>query len=380
MTKQECRGIFLSHASEDKEQIVKPLIECLKKAGINDIWYDEYELEEGHSIIRKINQGLSNLRIGLVIITPNFIRKDFSNWELDCLMHLTIYNKIRLIPLMRNISREQIVTKYPLMNPLHFKEINDECDEDLIMHVKNYLGTGISLFNNPNAEVRLENFQIGGEEVFRRDTKGSKSRSLQEIDQETLIQVYNRIQSDLPIKEVNVTKIRTLSSKRRIWVHKESWNIIKYLIFSDTMEDIRDGLFILGEMVKLAKLETKLYVLRNVKELFVFRLLDLSDPLNIKRLSQDALNVLEYILDSRSFFMVCIAALTRVIEELHPDEKYNSSIQFFFPKFQTHKSKENISALIGRLEKLVEESGQISTKNRAKDFVEVIIQDYHYLL
>lgn len=39
-----------------------------------------------------------------------------------------------------------------------------------------------------------------------------------------------------------------------------------------------DGLFILGEMVKLAKLETELYVLRNVEELSVFRFLDLSDP------------------------------------------------------------------------------------------------------
>jgi hypothetical protein len=60
-------------------------------------------------------------------------------------------------------------------------------------------------------------------------------------------------------------------------VHKESWDIVKYLILSDIDEDIRDGLFILGEMVKLAKSETASYVLRNVEELFIFKLLDFSD-------------------------------------------------------------------------------------------------------
>jgi hypothetical protein len=79
----------LSHASEDKEQIVKPLIKCLKDRGVDDIWYDEYQIEEGYSIIRKINKGLSNSKIGLVVFTPNFIEKDFSSWELDCLMPLT---------------------------------------------------------------------------------------------------------------------------------------------------------------------------------------------------------------------------------------------------------------------------------------------------
>ena len=97
---EKCEEIFQSHASEDKESIVEPLIECLKKGGISNVWYDKNEIEEGHSIIRKINEGLSRfLKIGILIITPNFINKEFTNWELECLLFLTIYNKIRLIHL-----------------------------------------------------------------------------------------------------------------------------------------------------------------------------------------------------------------------------------------------------------------------------------------
>ena len=101
MTDRERNGIFLSDASEDKEKIVEPLIECLESGGITDIWYDKNEIEEGHSIIRKINKGLSTSKIGILVITPNFIGKHFTNWELDCLLYLMIYNKIRLIPLMK---------------------------------------------------------------------------------------------------------------------------------------------------------------------------------------------------------------------------------------------------------------------------------------
>lgn len=88
MTDRKCNGIFLSHASEDKEKVVEPLIECLESGGISNIWYDKNEIEEEHSIIRKINEGLSTSKIGIIVITPNFIGKHFTNWELvSCISH-----------------------------------------------------------------------------------------------------------------------------------------------------------------------------------------------------------------------------------------------------------------------------------------------------
>jgi hypothetical protein len=38
---ENCEWIFLSHASEDKEKIVVPFIECLEEGGISNIWYDK---------------------------------------------------------------------------------------------------------------------------------------------------------------------------------------------------------------------------------------------------------------------------------------------------------------------------------------------------
>ena len=51
------RDIFICHASEDKEAIVRPLVESFKQAGIS-CWYDEAEIKWGDSITQKVNEGL----------------------------------------------------------------------------------------------------------------------------------------------------------------------------------------------------------------------------------------------------------------------------------------------------------------------------------
>src|SRR5439155_8095269 len=53
--------VFLSHASEDKAAIARPLHAALKKAGVS-VWYDEAVLTLGDGLRRKIDEGLSRCR------------------------------------------------------------------------------------------------------------------------------------------------------------------------------------------------------------------------------------------------------------------------------------------------------------------------------
>lgn len=363
------KGIFLSHASEDKQEIVDPLIECLESRGIQGIWYDKREIRTGQSIIRMINQGLANSKMGIVVLTPNFIEKPFSTWELDCLVYLMIYNKIRLIPLLKNISRERILEMFPLMYPLLFKEIG-ECNDELIQHIKQRKLSGTSIVDNPNSEI-----------ARRKPTKPISNKvesKAQGIDEKILAKIYVGVQKDSVAKELNITKLRSFASERKIWIHKVSWDIIEYLIFSKEEADIKDGLFVIGEMVKLARLEKSYFVLRNVEELFLFKLLELSDPLK-KRVSHDALEILEIILDSNAYFEICVSALIRAMEDIVEDQNYTSYIQFFFYRISIYKSKRNITLLIDCLEKLTE-SNNLSARTRAANFAKIIIQDYQQFL
>ena len=46
---------FISHASEDKDEIVKDLADALKENGF-EIWYDDFELKIGDSLRKKIDK------------------------------------------------------------------------------------------------------------------------------------------------------------------------------------------------------------------------------------------------------------------------------------------------------------------------------------
>lgn len=68
------------------------------------------------------------------------------------------------------------------------------------------------------------------------------------------------------------------------------------------------------------------------------------------------------------------------MEDITDNEEYTHFIQFFFRKIQTYKNKYNISLLINHLEKLIEKTNQDHIKLRAKNFAEILIQDYQHLL
>ena len=72
--------LFICHASEDKDEIVRPLANALMNEGLT-VWYDEFTLRIGDSLRQKIDQGLANSRVGLVVLSPAFISKGWTNWR-----------------------------------------------------------------------------------------------------------------------------------------------------------------------------------------------------------------------------------------------------------------------------------------------------------
>ena len=67
--------VFISHATEDKDDIVRPLAHALQDAGLR-VWYDEFELKLGDSLRRKIDVGLVNSSFGIVVFSYLFFRKN----------------------------------------------------------------------------------------------------------------------------------------------------------------------------------------------------------------------------------------------------------------------------------------------------------------
>ncbi|WP_377153260.1 toll/interleukin-1 receptor domain-containing protein [Roseateles sp. UC29_93] len=74
--------VFICHASEDKDSFVRPLAEALRKERV-EVWYDEFSLRLGDSIRQSIDRGLRQSRFGVVVLSPSFFEKSWTQYELD---------------------------------------------------------------------------------------------------------------------------------------------------------------------------------------------------------------------------------------------------------------------------------------------------------
>lgn len=114
MNQEATWDVFISHASEDKNDVVEPLAEELKKRGLK-VWYDKWVLKIGDRLLEKIDQGLSKSRYGIVILSPSFMRKEWTKNELDGLVQKEINRKKVILPVWHNISRNDLMSYSPIL-------------------------------------------------------------------------------------------------------------------------------------------------------------------------------------------------------------------------------------------------------------------------
>ena len=104
--------VFISHASEDKDEIVRPLAHALQSNGLK-VWYDEFELKIGDSLRRKIDKGLANSRFGIVVLSKDFIRKGWTNYELDGIITKSVSGEQVVLPIWHNITKQEVIDYSP---------------------------------------------------------------------------------------------------------------------------------------------------------------------------------------------------------------------------------------------------------------------------
>jgi len=105
--------LFLSHASEDKEAIARPLYAALAAENLS-VWFDEAVLKLGDSLRRKIDEGLAKCRYGVVILSPTFLNKQWPQRELDGLVaRETASGEKAILPIWHDLDRETLLRYSP---------------------------------------------------------------------------------------------------------------------------------------------------------------------------------------------------------------------------------------------------------------------------
>lgn len=104
--------VFISHASEDKDDLVRPLAEKLREAGFS-VWYDEFQLKIGDNLRRSIDKGLANSKFGIVVFSPAFFAKNWPQYELDGLVAREMSGGKVILPLWHKISKNEVMSYSP---------------------------------------------------------------------------------------------------------------------------------------------------------------------------------------------------------------------------------------------------------------------------
>lgn len=126
---------FISHASEDKDDIVRSLADALKDNGF-EVWYDEFELKIGDSLRKKIDSGLINSRFGIVIISPSFVKKNWTEYELNGMVAREMNGHKVILPIWHKISKDEVLKFSPTLADKMALNTSIHSTEDIIKALK----------------------------------------------------------------------------------------------------------------------------------------------------------------------------------------------------------------------------------------------------
>jgi hypothetical protein len=105
---------FISHATEDKDVIARPLATALMERGFR-VWYDTFSLKLGDSLRESIERGLGQSRYGIVILSKRFFEKHWARKELNGLVTREVDNTKVILPIWHRVEFEDVRAYSPTL-------------------------------------------------------------------------------------------------------------------------------------------------------------------------------------------------------------------------------------------------------------------------
>lgn len=120
----DLRDVFLCHAWDDRKGSAKELHDLLEENGVS-VWFSEKDVLLGSSLLREIDKGLAKSRVGIVLVTPNFIdrvrNEGIAEKELSALLARDL-----LVPIVHNTTFERLREVSPLLGSRSGLDTNEE--------------------------------------------------------------------------------------------------------------------------------------------------------------------------------------------------------------------------------------------------------------
>lgn len=109
----DLRDVFLCHAWDDRKDAAKELHDLLESKGVS-VWFSEKDVLLGSSLLREIDKGLAKSRVGIVLVTPSFLKRikgeGIADKELSALLARDL-----LVPIVHNTTYDDLREVSPLL-------------------------------------------------------------------------------------------------------------------------------------------------------------------------------------------------------------------------------------------------------------------------
>nr|WP_296594694.1 toll/interleukin-1 receptor domain-containing protein [Roseibium sp.] len=106
VSQPDLRDVFLCHAWDDRQGSAKELHDLLEACGVR-VWFSEKDLGLGVPMMRAIDKGLVNSRVGIVLVTPAMLKRlpaeGIADKELSALLR-----RERLVPVVHGTTYEEL--------------------------------------------------------------------------------------------------------------------------------------------------------------------------------------------------------------------------------------------------------------------------------
>jgi hypothetical protein len=106
--------VFISHASEDKEDFVRPLAKELQNRGYR-VWYDEISLSWGDNLSSSIDKGISQSKFGIIVLSQNFFKKKWTERELNGFVSKEVNDEKVILPIWHQVSKKEVLAFSPTL-------------------------------------------------------------------------------------------------------------------------------------------------------------------------------------------------------------------------------------------------------------------------
>lgn len=131
--RSDLRDAFLCHAWADRKEAAKALHDLLESKGVA-VWFSEKDVGLGVPLMRAIDRGLANSRMGIVLVTPAMLetlkKEGIADKELSALLAGE-----RLVPVVHQTTYDALRDVSPLLASRSGLDTGDESMEEVAMKI-----------------------------------------------------------------------------------------------------------------------------------------------------------------------------------------------------------------------------------------------------